>query len=649
VELEWFSNMKISVKLFIGFAAVLAINAAVGLFCLQRLAVVHQTQQDRIARQIPGLRVLADLRSSVNAHRNAQFEYLVASSEAQRQETQRHSRNAAEGIHSAQEQYGELVSDPEEKRLFEEMKDALAQYLAVSELTAELVQAPHRTSMRKGKSRRRSKADRLTTDLLFGPEKNTFGRVTATLQSALALNLRLAEAANHSSSTLYELVRKQAGMGIALSALLTLLLALGTGQIIIGPLYRLIAIASRMAAGDLTADAIAMEGPGEAGELAGHLNEMQRRLREMIQTAAEDARRIASAGETISLAARQQALGAGAQQEEAQRLATAIQQMTITAKEISDQSNRAAETACQSAETAGKSGAIVDAMLTQIEGIASSVIQTSGRVQDLGKSIEQIGLVISVIDDIASQTNLLALNAAIEAARAGEQGRGFAVVAGEVTKLAERTTKATKEIALTISKTQAETRSAVAAMSEGSRLAESGKETTRQARIFLLTVIAASQELGGMVTRIGTAASRQTGSTDDVAAGLCQISKIGRESLAGAERSDAAVAELAALAAELQKLGNRPQSKREKQNGQAGKRDEKPAAMWHWMRRSGVSNTEAREHEHEKVRATNGLVLAARNPLRPGVAKIHARLLTPETDAESQRRLPSASSAGTPA
>jgi methyl-accepting chemotaxis protein len=323
--------------------------------------------------------------------------------------------------------------------------------------------------------------------------------------------------------------------------------------------------------------------------------------------------------------------------------------MTITAKEISDQSNRAAETACQSAETAGKGGAIVDAMLTQIEGIASSVIQTSGRIQDLGKSSEQVGLVISVIDDIASQTNLLALNAAIEAARAGEQGRGFAVVAGEVTKLAERTTKATKEIALTISKTQAETRSAVAAMSEGSRLAESGKETTRQARIFLLTVIAASQELGGMVTRIATAASQQTGSTDHVAAGLGQISKIGRESLAGAERSDAAVAELAALAAELQKLGNRSQSEREKQNGQAGKRDEKPAAMWHWIRRSGVNNTEAREHAHEKVRATNGLVLAARNPLRPGVAKIHARLLTPETDAESQRRLPSASSAGTPA
>jgi hypothetical protein len=154
-----------------------------------------------------------------------------------------------------------------------------------------------------------------------------------------------------------------------------------------------------------------------------------------------------------------------------------------------------------------------------------------------------------------------------------------------------------------------------------------------------------------MVTRIATAASQQTSSTDHIAAGLDQILKIGRESVAGAQRSDIAVAELAALAAELQKLGNRSQSEREKQNGVAEMPAEQSATIWDWMRRSDVSYAEERGHEpeHEKVRATNGLVLATRNPLRPGVAKIHARLLTPETDAESQRRLPSASSAGTPA
>lgn len=623
-------------KLFIGFAAVLAINAALGLFCLQRLALVRQRDHDLALRQMPALRVLADLRSSVNAHQHAQFEYLVARSEAQRQQSKKHLRNAAEGIQSARGEYSSLVSGLEEQRVFEEITDDLAQYLALSKETMDLAEAPHRTR----RSRGRSKADMLTADLLFGPESNALRKAVATLQSAVELNLRLAEASNHTSTALYESTRQQIGIGIALSTVLGWLVALGIWRIIVPPLHRVMAVARRIAGGDLTGGAVALEGPDEAGELAEHLNEMQKRLLEMVQAIAHCPQRITLASEPILLATRQQAQDAGVQQEQAQLVATAMQQMTIAAKEISDQSNRAAETACQTAETAGKGGATVEAMLNQIKAIAHSVSQTSKRIQELGRSSEQIGKVISVIDDIASQTNLLALNAAIEAARAGEQGRGFAVVAAEVTKLAERTTKATKEIALTIGKTQAETRNAVAAMSEGASLAESGMETTRQVGVFLRNVIVASQELGGMVTLIAASATRQTSSNYHVAASLEQISKIGSASVEGAQRTDNAVAELTALAAELQKLSDRFQSKPEKLNGKATE----SAAAWGLMRRDV-----AERDDGGNARPANGLALAARPGSRPGVAKIHARLLTPETDSESQPRVPSTASAGTPA
>jgi methyl-accepting chemotaxis protein len=277
-------------------------------------------------------------------------------------------------------------------------------------------------------------------------------------------------------------------------------------------------------------------------------------------------------------------------------------------------------------------------MLTEIKAVASSLAQSSTRIQQLGRSSEQIGQVISVIDDIAGQTNLLALNAAIEAARASEHGRGFAVVAAEVAKLAERTTKATKEIAVAIGTTQAETRNAVVAMSEGTSLAASGVETTRQAGRFLRNVIAGAQELGGMVTHIAATASQQTNSLDSVAAALERISKISSESAEGGQRSAGALAELARLAADLQELANGVQSKREKHNAER----EEAAAVPGWTRKR-----DGRKGDRENGRETNGLVLAARAGQRPGVAKIHARLLTAEGDAESQPCVPSAASART--
>jgi methyl-accepting chemotaxis protein len=235
-------------------------------------------------------------------------------------------------------------------------------------------------------------------------------------------------------------------------------------------------------------------------------------------------------------------------------VATALQEMNVTVQQVSENSSKASDASRKAAETARHGGSIVDETLAKMQVIAESVRSTASRVQELGKSSDQIGRIIGVINDIADQTNLLALNAAIEAARAGEQGRGFAVVADEVRKLAERTTTATKEIAQMIETVQQGTKLAVGAMEEGTRQVEEGVRTTNKAGEALREIIQMSEQVGDMIAQIATAATEQSSATDEINRSMEQISNLVKESASGAQQSAKACQDLSGMAFELQKI-----------------------------------------------------------------------------------------------
>jgi methyl-accepting chemotaxis protein len=310
--------------------------------------------------------------------------------------------------------------------------------------------------------------------------------------------------------------------------------------------------ASDMKAGKADLTKVIRASDDEFGEIAGAFDTFTAAARDIMCRLATNSEQLASATEEMSSGAGQSAETARTQSDQTHQVATAMQEMSATVQQISENSEKAAGASQNAAQAARRGGQVADETLSTMRSIAESTKAVASRITELGKSSEQIGKIIAVIDDIADQTNLLALNAAIEAARAGEQGRGFAVVADEVRKLAERTTKATKEIASMIESIQEETKSAVQAMEKGSREVQVGVEKTTASGAALAEIIKVSEQVGDMISQIATAAIQQSSASEQINANVAQISGSTQESSATAEQMAKACQDLSSLAFDLQ-------------------------------------------------------------------------------------------------
>jgi methyl-accepting chemotaxis protein len=147
-------------------------------------------------------------------------------------------------------------------------------------------------------------------------------------------------------------------------------------------------------------------------------------------------------------------------------------------------------------------------------------------IEGLGKRSGEIGAIVEVIDDIAEQTNLLALNAAIEAARAGEAGRGFAVVADEVRKLAERSARATGEIATLIKGIQAETKHAIDSSDRGEHAIRQGVDLAQAAGQSLNVIVDSVERAGELMSQIAQAAQEQAKAADQITGAVANMSHL---------------------------------------------------------------------------------------------------------------------------
>lgn len=362
-------------------------------------------------------------------------------------------------------------------------------------------------------------------------------------------------------------------VGFALSFYLT--------RSITRPVNALSGYLNQAAEGDLTIDNINVSTQDEIGVMAAAFNKMVENLKDMISQINTTSATVASTSEQLAananqaslatqqvaaavgevakgnneqttnvnqtvettnqliLAIEQIAKGAQEQSQNVMQTADIVNQMAAAIQDVAANSQAVSTAAVQTAEVAEKGGEAVKKSVDGMERIRQSVFDTANKIKELGEHSQQIGEIIQVIDDIAEQTNLLALNAAIEAARAGEHGKGFAVVADEVRKLAERSSKATKEIAGLITNIQRGTENAVKAMEVGTGEVEAGAQLAHNAGLALDEIVQQVKRSVEQVESISAASEEMAASSAEVIRAIDNVSAITEENTAATEQMTA--------------------------------------------------------------------------------------------------------------
>jgi len=287
------------------------------------------------------------------------------------------------------------------------------------------------------------------------------------------------------------------------------------------------------------------------------MRQMVEQLRDVMDKVNRSSQDVASASVQLNSNAEHMASASHEVVGQANTVATASEEMSATSMDIANNCHRAAESSNQASKTAQAGAGIVKNTVDGMTRIADKVRSSASVVEQLGTRSDQIGEIVATIEDIADQTNLLALNAAIEAARAGEQGRGFAVVADEVRALAERTSRATREIGEMIKNIQSETRKAVAAMEEGVHEVEQGTSEAARSGQALEEILEKINDVTTQISQIATAAEEQTATTREISNNIQQISDVVEMSAKGAMDISNASSSLSQLSVELQDMVRR--------------------------------------------------------------------------------------------
>jgi twitching motility protein PilJ len=314
-------------------------------------------------------------------------------------------------------------------------------------------------------------------------------------------------------------------------------------------ILRLLDELADLADGDLTTTATVTE--DFTGAIADSINYTVDQLRILVARINETAVNVSAAAQETQQTALHLAEASEHQAQEIAGASAAVNEMAVTIDQVSANASESAAVAERAVSIASNGAKVVQNTIHGMDTIREQIQDTSKRIKRLGESSQEIGDIVSLINDIADQTNILALNAAIQASMAGDAGRGFAVVADEVQRLAERSAAATKQIEALVKTIQNDTNEAVISMEQTTSEVVRGARLAQDAGVALEEIEGVSTSLADLIQNISNAARQQASSAGHISNTMNVIQEITTQTSAGTSATAQSIGNLASMALDL--------------------------------------------------------------------------------------------------
>jgi len=510
------ANMKVGMRLGLGFALVLALLVAVTAVGIMRMAQIQHRLDHVVGVSNVVTRLVVDMRNNVSERVTALRTLTLMTDPADMEPELERFRQQTVKYDVLQQKLAEKFSQEassEEKNLLARIKEAEGIAMPAIAKASELYLANNamdatRVMVKEIRPAQKKWLEALDQLGAMEDRQNAQSQVDAQAAFAGARNFMLV------------LLALAVGLGVAAATVITrsLLKQLG-GE----PGYTA-AIVGNIAQGDLS---VAIETKStDRSSLLAEMKQMRNSLVDIVSQVRRGTHTITTASREIAVGNVDLSSRTEQQASALEKTASAMEQLTSTVKQNADNAREANQLAAAASNVARKGGDVV----SQVVGTMGEINSSAGKIADI----------IGVIDGIAFQTNILALNAAVEAARAGEQGRGFAVVASEVRNLAQRSAAAAKEIKVLIG-------DSVEKIGRGSKL-------VGEAGVTMDEVVASVRRVTDIMSDIASASAEQSAGIEQVNLSIIDMDGMTQQNAALVEQAAAAFQSLQEQAGELQRV-----------------------------------------------------------------------------------------------